>query len=523
MRLNHRLLSIGCAACLVTASPLAFAQTAAPALSDAAAFARYQEDLRAARPDGSIPNRYIVQLSDVVPRLDELGLERQAQSLLDRVGGGEVLALYSRVLYGFAVRMPEERAALLKDLPWVDSVEADQLAAPMATSVQNSPPNWGLDRIDQQDKTLDQKYYYPSAGAGAHVFILDTGIRSAHVEFTGRLMPGKSFIPGRASTEDCQGHGTHVAGIAAGSSYGVAKQARVYPVSVLPCPGEFGSSATLISGIDWAVKQATDFNRRPAVINMSAGTIDVAGNPERNAALDKAARNAVRVSDVSFVAAAGNSNRNACLGSPAGEPAVLTVASSTKSDARRADSNYGDCVDLFAPGDAIVSASHQSNTGSVSMGGTSMAAPHVAGVVAVWRAVHPSTAAETMQNGVAYYHTVADKISDPQGSPNRLLQMLVDKPPKAVFAWNCSTLTLSRTCSFDASASSDTGPYGDGDIEEIVSYTWTFGDGTTGSGKTVTHTYGGMLGVYPVTLTVTDNAQQAGSITQTVLNVGALP
>jgi subtilisin family serine protease len=369
-----------------------------------------------------IKNQYIVVLKPQAGLGDPLRLNQTVQSLLVQVGGGQVLAQYQNALQGFSVRMSASQAAALAKLPLVDFVEQDQLMS--ASGVQNGA-TWGLDRIDQRNLPLNSTYVYPDqAGAGVNVYIVDTGLNAAHVDFSGRVGTGRNFAPNSggllcellgigcstdpANTTDCNGHGTHVAGSAVGTTWGVAKAATVVPVRVLGCGGS-GSNSGVIAGVDWVAANA----QLPAVANMSLG----GGN---STALDTAVRNAIN-SGVTFVVAAGNDNANACTGSPNRVAEAITVGSTTNTDARSSFSNFGSCVDIFAPGSNITSAWHTSSTATSTISGTSMAAPHVAGAAALALGAAPASTPDDVADTVIGNATLGVLSSIGSGSPNALL------------------------------------------------------------------------------------------------------
>lgn len=348
-----------------------------------------------------------------------------ADRLIASVGGGELLHVYDAALDGFAVKLPAIAARALERSPLVARVEQDTLMQLNAT--QFNVPSYGLDRVDQVTG-LDGNYDYPNAaGAGAHVYIIDTGINSSHVDFAGRLGEGRNFAsngggllcsllgigcpaPEPGNVEDCNGHGTHVAGTAAGTEYGIAKSATIHAVRVFSCAGTTATS-TIIAGVDWVAQNAV----APAVANLSLG-----GGASQT--LDDAVQGMINAG-VTAVVAAGNDNTDACSQSPARLPAAITVGSTTDTDARSSFSNFGTCVDLFAPGSNIVSASSSNDTGSTTLSGTSMASPHVAGGVARYLSVNPSATPADAAAALLTIATPGQVSSAGSGSPNLLMYL----------------------------------------------------------------------------------------------------
>ncbi|GAB6196128.1 S8 family peptidase [Lysobacter xanthus] len=359
-----------------------------------------------------VDNQYIVVLkpdSLGVPAglAREQGLARAAENAaVDLVArhGGDVKLIYRNALQGFVVRAPEAVVTrMLKD-PRVAFVEEDAIVHVDATQ---SGATWGIDRIDQRALPLSGTYTYDYTGSGVRAYVIDTGILASHSEFGGRVLSGYSAISDGRGTTDCNGHGTHVSGTIAGATYGVAKSARPVPVRVLGCDGS-GTNSGVIAGIDWVRYNAV----KPAVANMSLGG-------GASSAVDTAVNN-LSNSGVPVVVAAGNDNANACNYSPARAAGAITIGSTTSSDARSSFSNYGSCVDLFAPGSSIRSAWYTSTTATNTISGTSMASPHVAGAAALYLQRVPSATPSQVRSWLTGNGTTG-RISGVNGSPNILL------------------------------------------------------------------------------------------------------
>ncbi|WP_314218928.1 S8 family peptidase [Streptomyces zaehneri] len=325
--------------------------------------------------------------------------------------GATVSRTYGTVLNGFAVEADERQARRLAADPRVASVVQDTRVTLDAAGVAKNPPSWGLDRVDQPGRTLDNSYNWPkSAGAGVTVYVIDTGIRITHSDFGGRASHGWDFVGGDRVAADGNGHGTHVAGTVAGTRLGVAKKARVVAVRVLDNAGA-GTTAQAIAGVDWVTRHA----HRPAVANLSLGG-------GYNAALDAAVRASIR-SGVTYTVAAGNVGQPAALYSPAGVREAITVGATDRGDARAGFSNYGSALDLFAPGVSITSASATSDTGRVTRSGTSMAAPHAAGAAALHLADHPKATPAQVARALVEGAANGKVSGRGTGSPNKILQV----------------------------------------------------------------------------------------------------
>ena len=322
-----------------------------------------------------------------------------------------VVKNFGNALNGVLIKANAKQIAELQDDPKIKYIEQDQMMSIspiMSASSDQGSPTWGLDRIDQRDLPFDNNYHYDYDGTGVTAYIIDTGVLNSHNEFGGRATSGYDFIDNDSDTTDCNGHGTHVAGTIGGASYGVAKNVNIVGVRVLSCSGS-GSNSGVIAGINWVKNNASG----PSVANMSLG-----GGASQ--ATDDAV-NAAVAAGISFVVAAGNDNSNACNYSPARAADAITVGSTTSSDSRSSFSNYGTCLDIYAPGSSITSAWYTSNSATNTISGTSMAAPHVAGVAALYLNETPSMTPTQVTNLLAT-RASSGKVSDAKtGSPNSLL------------------------------------------------------------------------------------------------------
>lgn len=464
------------------------------------------------RSDRPVPGRYLVVFGgDTEPGTLASSQGRRHSSVLAQelavLHGGKVRQTFTHALQGAVLELAEAAAQDLARHPEVALVEEDGYVG-LAGS-QANPPSWGLDRVDQRAVPLDGMYSYNTSGSGVVVYVVDTGIRSTHAEFAGRIDTANSFttVDDGRGAEDCNGHGTMVAGIIAGTSFGVAKGATLRAVRVLDCQG-VGTVSDVVAGLDWVTAKQTPAPKvkgktqppppPPAVINLS---LRIPGS----AAVDIAVQNALAVG-VSVVAAAGNDGGDACGFSPGRLPGVLTIGASNDADNVWVYSNGGPCVKLFAPGVGVATTTAASDTGWGYLTGTSAAAPHVAGTAALYLAGAPQTKPADLLDHLLTDATAGALALVPLQSPNRLLYTALaglDRPPVARFTYSCR----SGRCTFDASGSSD--DFG------IAGYAWNFGDGSNGSGATVTHRFP-TGSAFLVTLTVTDTAGQTASTSQVV-------
>ena len=390
---------------LVLSALAAAAACADPAAPEATPQPSERPAFATGAPEGApIPDQYIVVFRDDVA---------DAPGLANRLAAGQGAAVrytYQHALKGFAARMSAQAAAALARNPNVAFVEQDQEVFLSATQ---TGATWGIDRIDQKALPLSGTYTYAATGVGVNAYIIDTGIRFSHSEFGGRAKTGFDAVTSGGNAADCQGHGTHVAGTVGGTLYGVAKAVTLYAVRVLNCQGS-GSNSGVIAGVDWVANNHV----KPAVANMSLGG-------GASTAIDNAVKGMIE-KGVTTAVAAGNGNwigiaQNACNYSPARVPTAITVGATTSSDAKASYSNYGTCLDLFAPGSGVTSAWYQSDTQTNTISGTSMAAPHVAGVAALHLQGAPGATPQQVRDALVTGATPGVVSRAGSGSPNRLL------------------------------------------------------------------------------------------------------
>ena len=450
------------------------------------------------REAGPIPGRYIIVFKDAVRDPADLGVALAAAH------GGQVEHTYTAAIKGFAAKLPDRAITALASNPNVAFIEQDQVVHAVETQLNAT---WGLDRIDQRPLPLNGAYSYTFTGAGVRVYIIDTGIRFDHNEFGGaggRASSGWDFIDNDPDASDCNGHGTHVAGTVGGTTYGVAKAAGLVGVRVLNCSGS-GTTSGVIAGVDFVTNQKNGNSSVPMVANMSLGG-------GASSALDQAVRNSV-AAGVSYAVAAGNEGTDACTRSPARTAEAMTIGATGQNDSRASFSNWGNCVDWFAPGVGITSAWHTTSTATNTINGTSMASPHTAGAAALYLQNHPNASAQAVRDGL-FAMTTKGIVTSALTANNHLLYSLEpsdgsNSPPTSSFTYSCTGLA----CSF-TDQSTDDGTIG--------AWSWDFGDGGTSAEQSPSHTFA-VSGSYTVSLTVTDDKSATGTSSQSVTVSDAPP
>ena len=356
-----------------------------------------------AEQENAIPGRYIV-----VFRPGSAGHEVSAAATAAAAHiGGQIHYLYNDALLGFAATLPEEALPGLRHNPNIEYIEVDQT---VSVGIQTAAPasTWNLDRIDQRDLPLNGLYNYYNNGSGVTAYIIDTGIRTTHYEFAGRASIGYDAVSDGHNGVDCNGHGTHVSGTVGGITYGVARNVNLVAVRVLNCSGS-GTISGVIAGVDWVTKNS----KKPAVANMSLGG-------GASTSLDNAVKTSV-ASGVTYAVAAGNDNKDACRYSPARASTAITVGATASTDGRASYSNYGSCLDLFAPGSSVTSAWYSSDSATAVLSGTSMATPNVTGVAAQYLQSNTSATPAAVASALTGNATTGKVTSAGRNSPNRLL------------------------------------------------------------------------------------------------------
>jgi len=370
-----------------------------------------------ANEDGVVPGQYIVAYRETAQSAllaSGLAVSQAMQSRVLNVeaAGGIIADEYSHALVGFSATLSDPLVSELRADPDVLYVTP---VIEMKALDEQANATWGLDRVDQRNLPLNTTYVYNQSGSGIDAYIIDTGIYAGHTEFANRIVDGNDQINDGNGWNDCQGHGTHVAGTVGSPTWGVAKSVNLIAVRVLDCNGS-GFNSGVIAGVDWAAQRT-----------LSSGTLSV-GNMSLGGGFDQASNDAVRravESGIVMAVAAGNSNNDACTISPGSEPAGLTVAATDNRDQRASFSSYGGCVDIHGPGVSVTSTWIGNPSATNTISGTSMATPHLAGIAALYRAANPGASAPDVMRGITAMAT-PNIVGDPQGSPNLLAFSLIE-------------------------------------------------------------------------------------------------
>jgi len=312
--------------------------------------------------------------------------------------------VYRDAINGFAAELSDEQVGALRNDSRVAAIEQDRVVTASATQ---SDATWGLDRIDQRARPLSRTYTYNSTASNVTAYVIDTGIATSHPNFGVPTRAANVYDAFGGNGQDCHGHGTHVAGTIGSATYGVAKNVRLRGLRVLNCSGS-GSTSGIVAALNWLRTNAV----RPAVANMSLGG-------GYSPTLNTASTNLANSGGVFLAVAAGNENQNACNVSPAGASGVFTTASSTSSDSKSSFSNWGSCVEAYAPGSSITST--WNNGGYATISGTSMASPHVAGVAALYKGTYGEASSSAINNWIINNATTNVITGNRIGTPNRLL------------------------------------------------------------------------------------------------------
>jgi subtilisin family serine protease len=364
------------------------------------------------KAENPVPGRYIVALNAPEGYAPETAYQVESDSFqLAGQYGGNLDKVFAHSLKGFSVEMSAKQAYALSQDPRVKFVEEDGQVFPSVNT--QVAPDWGLDRIDQTSLPLNSSYVYSANGAGVNVYVIDSGINPNHVDFGGRAVAAYDALDDGQNGIDCRGHGTHVAGTIGSSTWGVAKAVNLYGVRVLPCSGG-GQFSDFVEGVDWV----TANHISPAVANVSINASGVSQSMTTSITNSIAA-------GVTYAVSAGNFNADACAYSPANVSAALVAGATGSNDARASYSNFGSCIDVWAPGSGITSTDYATNTGSRGMSGTSMASPMIAGVAALYLQMNPTASPATVQNAIKNSSTVGVVTNIDGNSPNRMLSSWV--------------------------------------------------------------------------------------------------